>query len=198
MRIVIFGAGGRAGRRIVAEAEARGHEVTAATREVADVTDAPPRWRRWPPGRTRSSWPPRSSTSGLLPPRRRGLIDGLTKAGTDRLVVIGIGTSAGDGGVRPLHRTPGFLEDARTFSEGHADELELLRGGRTSTGWSSPRRRSSCTTTRRPAGSGGRLASAGRRVVRVRRPGRWPCSTRWNRPATTGTAWRSRRSRVAW
>jgi len=44
MRIVVFGAAGRAGSRVVAEARARGHEVTAVVRNPAagtpgDVTD---------------------------------------------------------------------------------------------------------------------------------------------------------------
>ena len=34
-RIIIFGAGGRAGRRAVAEAVARGHRVTAVVRDLA-------------------------------------------------------------------------------------------------------------------------------------------------------------------
>jgi uncharacterized protein len=35
MRIIVFGAGGRVGSRTVAEALARGHEVTAAVRDPA-------------------------------------------------------------------------------------------------------------------------------------------------------------------
>ncbi|MEV1175142.1 hypothetical protein [Nonomuraea sp. NPDC049784] len=39
-KIVVFGAGGRAGRRVVAEAAGRGHEVTAGVRLV-DTPDSP-------------------------------------------------------------------------------------------------------------------------------------------------------------
>ncbi|MGC4810267.1 NAD(P)H-binding protein [Micromonospora sp. DT228] len=42
MRIVVFGAGGRAGRRTVAEARRRGHQITAVVRDPAghgDLTD---------------------------------------------------------------------------------------------------------------------------------------------------------------
>lgn len=37
--IVVFGAGGRAGRHVVGEARRRGHRVTAALRADADITD---------------------------------------------------------------------------------------------------------------------------------------------------------------
>ncbi|MEU8250038.1 NmrA family NAD(P)-binding protein [Nonomuraea sp. NPDC048916] len=35
MKITIFGAGGRAGRQVVAEARRRGHQVTAVVRDPA-------------------------------------------------------------------------------------------------------------------------------------------------------------------
>ena len=41
MRIVVFGAGGNVGRRIVAEAINRGHEVTAVLRNPARATELP-------------------------------------------------------------------------------------------------------------------------------------------------------------
>ncbi|MEU5694862.1 NAD(P)H-binding protein [Actinosynnema sp. NPDC020468] len=38
-KLVVFGAGGRAGKLVVAEAQGRGHEVTALSRAEGDVTD---------------------------------------------------------------------------------------------------------------------------------------------------------------
>jgi len=40
-RIVVFGAGGRAGSRIVREAATRGHQVTAVARTTAQMTELP-------------------------------------------------------------------------------------------------------------------------------------------------------------
>jgi len=42
-RIVVFGAAGKAGSRIVAEAAARGHQVTAVARNLDALTDLPER-----------------------------------------------------------------------------------------------------------------------------------------------------------
>ena len=39
--IVVFGAGGEAGRRIIAEAARRGHHVIAVARERSQLTDLP-------------------------------------------------------------------------------------------------------------------------------------------------------------
>ncbi|MGW3291720.1 NAD(P)-dependent oxidoreductase [Streptomyces sp. NPDC001002] len=40
-RIVVFGAAGKAGSRVVAEAVARGHEVTAVARDLSRIAQAP-------------------------------------------------------------------------------------------------------------------------------------------------------------
>src|SRR5438445_3615656 len=40
-RVVVFGAAGKAGSRVVAEAAARGHEVTAVAREVSRLAQLP-------------------------------------------------------------------------------------------------------------------------------------------------------------
>ncbi|MEV0388255.1 NAD(P)H-binding protein [Nonomuraea sp. NPDC050643] len=139
--IVVFGAGGRAGRRVVAEAAGRGLEVTAVVRDpgryralagervvAGDVTDA-------------------ASVAGVaaghdvavqvaarldVPSEEffaaasRALVDGLARAGVARLVALGIGSLLEvSPGVR-LVDTPGFPADARAFSLGHAVELEIL------------------------------------------------------------------------
>lgn len=126
MRIVIFGAGGRAGRRIVAEGRARGHEVTAASRDVADVTDAAS-VASLAAGHDAVVMAASQLDPAFFPRAAAALIEGLTGAKPDRLVVIGIGTTLETADGVPLYLTPGFPADARAFTEGHAEELELLR-----------------------------------------------------------------------
>ncbi|TMR87935.1 NAD(P)-dependent oxidoreductase, partial [Nonomuraea basaltis] len=56
----------------------------------------------------------------------RALADGLAQAGVDRLVAVGIGTLLEVApGIR-LVDTPGFPDDARAFSLGHAAELAVF------------------------------------------------------------------------
>ncbi|SEH00769.1 hypothetical protein SAMN05444920_117200 [Nonomuraea solani] len=146
--IVVFGAGGRAGRRVVAEAAARGHEVTAVVRDPAkyavlagervvagDVTDA---------GRVAEAAAGQDvavqvaarldvASAEFFGAASRALVDGLARAGVGRLVALGIGSLLEvSPGVR-LVDTPGFPEDARTFSLGHAVELEIL--GKSALDW---------------------------------------------------------------
>ncbi|MBB6549098.1 NAD(P)-dependent oxidoreductase [Nonomuraea rubra] len=142
-RIVVFGAGGRAGVRVVAEAAGRGHEVTAVVRDpgrypqlggarvkvvAGDVTD----------GGSVASVAAGHDVALQVSARldvpseefytaaTRALVDGLGRAGVPRLVALGIGSLLEvSPGVR-LADTPGFPADARAFSMGHAAELELL------------------------------------------------------------------------
>ncbi|SEL97551.1 NAD(P)-dependent oxidoreductase [Nonomuraea pusilla] len=144
-RIVVFGAGGRAGRRVVAEAAGRGHEVTAVVRSAAahpglaaggvrvvegDVTDegsvaAAAQGHDVAVQTTARMDVPSEEFYGAA---TRALIGGLAEAGVRRLVAVGIGTLLEvSPGVRLLD-TPGFPADARAFSLGHAAELDLLRG----------------------------------------------------------------------
>ncbi|GII84490.1 hypothetical protein Ssi03_24800 [Sphaerisporangium siamense] len=144
--MVVFGAGGRAGRRAVAEAVTRGHRVTAVVRDpdryraahgepgagvslvAGDVTDA---------GSVaavaaghdvavnaaaRMDVPAREFFTAAA----RALLAGLERAGVPRLVMVGIGTTLETApGVRVMD-APGFPEEARNFSEGHAAELAIF------------------------------------------------------------------------
>ncbi|MCK2216477.1 NAD(P)H-binding protein [Actinomadura sp. ATCC 31491] len=140
--IVVFGAGGRAGRRVVAEAAGRGHEVTAVVRDpgrhegpaggrvrvvAGDVTDAAS-VARVAAGHdvavqtaTRLDVPAREFHEAAA----RALVDGLGEAGVRRLVAVGIGTLLEVApGVRVVD-TPDFPADGRAFSLGHAAELAV-------------------------------------------------------------------------
>ncbi|MDL4819726.1 NAD(P)-dependent oxidoreductase [Actinomadura opuntiae] len=142
MNIVVFGAGGRAGRQAVAEARRRGHQVTAVVRDPArhgdldgarvvagDVTDEA--------GIEQAAAGHDAAISAAVdlsvPPHdffttsARALVTGLTKAGVRRLVLVGIATvMPGASGTR-LMDEPGFPDEFRPFSLGHAAGLEELR-----------------------------------------------------------------------
>ncbi|MEV4178563.1 MULTISPECIES: NAD(P)-dependent oxidoreductase [unclassified Nonomuraea] len=144
-RIVVFGAGGRAGVKVVAEAAGRGHEVTAVVRDPGKYPDLGGERVRVLAGDVTDA----AGVAGLaaghdaalqvaarldMPSEEfytaaaRALVDGLARAGVPRLVALGIGSLLEvSPGVR-LVDTPGFPADARAFSLGHAAELEVLEG----------------------------------------------------------------------
>ncbi|MFC7450674.1 NAD(P)-dependent oxidoreductase [Rhodococcus daqingensis] len=151
-RIIIFGAGGRAGRRAVAEAVARGHKVTAVVRDpgrhpelaetgadlvAGDVTD-PDSVAVLGAGHDAAINAAARldvSSSEFYVAAAEALLDGLGRALVGRLLVVGIGTLLEtEPGVRVLD-APGFPAEAREFSLGHAAELEVLRGADTSVDW---------------------------------------------------------------
>ncbi|MEU6590531.1 NAD(P)H-binding protein [Streptomyces sp. NPDC046881] len=142
MNIVVFGAGGRAGRHAVAEARRRGHQVTAVVRDPAghgdlndvrvvagDVTDA---------GSVEYAATGHdaaiSAAVDLSVPARdfftassRALTTGLAKAGVRRLVVVGLASIMPGASGGPLMDEPGYPNEYRPFSLGHAAGLAELR-----------------------------------------------------------------------
>ncbi|MEU3077577.1 NAD(P)-dependent oxidoreductase [Streptomyces laurentii] len=141
--LLVFGAGGRVGRAVVAEATARGHRVTAVVRDPAkhqdlegssvrlvrgDVTD-PESVAALAPGHAAAV----NATARLDIPSvghytaaARALLAGLPEAGVGRLVVVGIATTLETApGVRVMD-APEFPEEYRAFSQGHVAEFELL------------------------------------------------------------------------
>ncbi|GGZ33764.1 hypothetical protein GCM10010387_29950 [Streptomyces inusitatus] len=151
-RIVIFGAGGRAGRHAVAEAVARGHEVTAVVRDPAghrdltgpgvvvaagDVTLAAGVAAVAADHDAAINAAARLDTPSELfyVNAARALLEGLTRAEVGRLVLIGIGTTLETAPGVPFHDTPGFPAEARAFSLGHSAGLEALRSAETGVDW---------------------------------------------------------------
>ncbi|NUW32600.1 NAD(P)H-binding protein [Nonomuraea sp. SMC257] len=142
--IVVFGAGGRAGRATVAEAAGRGHRVTAVVRDPARHPDL---------GGDRVTVVAGDVTSGedvarlaaghdaavnaairldlpsveFLPVATAALVDGLGRAGVKRLVAIGIGTTLESAPGVLVHDAPGFPAEHRAFSLGHLAAVEALR-----------------------------------------------------------------------
>jgi putative NADH-flavin reductase len=151
MRIVVFGAGGRVGSRTVAEALARGHQVTAVVRDPAahdlrgdgltvvagDATD---------PGSVAAVAGGHDlaiSTVGTgqgkapetLPAAARALLDGLSRAGVPRLIVLGgAGSLEAAPGVRVLD-APDFREEWKPDALAQAEALEIYRSAMTDVDW---------------------------------------------------------------
>ncbi|MFE6762074.1 NAD(P)-dependent oxidoreductase [Streptomyces sp. NPDC057689] len=151
-RIVVFGAGGRAGRRAVAEAVERGHRVTAVVRDPAaypglggpgvdvvagDVTDAESVAAAAAGHDAAIGAAARMdmSSAEFFTGAAHALLAGLERAGVTRLVLVGIGTTLEAAPGIMLYDTPGFPADARTFSLGHAAELDVLRTAETTVDW---------------------------------------------------------------
>ncbi|MFE9425456.1 NAD(P)-dependent oxidoreductase [Kitasatospora sp. NPDC006697] len=142
--IVVFGAGGRAGQRVVAEAVARGHRVTAVVRDPAahpglagpgvavaagDVTD-PASVAALAAGHdavVQAAFTAAIPSVEFFPAAARALTAGLPVAGVHRLLAVGIGTVLEVAPGVPLHDSAGFPPEHRAFSMGHLVELEVLR-----------------------------------------------------------------------
>jgi putative NADH-flavin reductase len=142
MNIVIFGAGGRAGRQAAAEAHRRGHRVTAVVRDPArhgDLTGA-----TLVAGDVIDAVSVEQAAAGQdaaisaavdlsVPPHdfftasSRALATGLAKAGVRRLVVVGLASALPGASGAPLMDEPGYPNEYRSFYLGHAAGLEELR-----------------------------------------------------------------------
>ncbi|WP_239115000.1 NAD(P)-dependent oxidoreductase [Planotetraspora kaengkrachanensis] len=142
MNIVVFGAGGRAGRQAVAEAHRRGHQVTSVVRDPAGHSDLP--GVRVVQGDVTDEVSIEHAAAGhdavitaavdlSVPPHDfftmsvRALATGLGKAGVRRLVAAGLASiMPGPSGV-PLMDEPGYPNEYRAFYLGHAAGLDALR-----------------------------------------------------------------------
>jgi putative NADH-flavin reductase len=140
-KIVVFGAGGRAGRRVVEEAAARGHAVTAVMRApdprlgnervtvvAGDVTDAAS------VAAAATGHDAAITTAARLDvpavdfytAATRALVTGLTGAGVSRLVLVGIGSALEAAPGRRMLDDPAHPPDHRAFALGHIAQLDVL------------------------------------------------------------------------
>ncbi|TQS25550.1 NAD(P)-dependent oxidoreductase [Microbispora sp. KK1-11] len=142
MNIVVFGAGGRAGRQAVAEARRRGHQVTAVVRDPAghgdlgdvrvvagDVTD-PVSIERAAAGHDAAisaAADLSAAPHAFFTTSARALSTGLAKAGVPRLVVVGLASVMPGASGAPLMDEPGYPNEYREFFLGHAAGLDELR-----------------------------------------------------------------------
>ena len=129
MRIVVFGATGMVGSRIVAELERRGHEVVRASRSGGtDVTD---------PDSVASAAAGADAVVCAVSARgveytladvARSLVDGVRRAGARRVVTVGgTGSLEVAPGVRYVD-TPTFNDEYKPEALQHDAALEVYRG----------------------------------------------------------------------
>ncbi|MBH1933209.1 NAD(P)H-binding protein [Streptomyces sp. AV19] len=147
MRITVFGAAGNVGRRVVAEARARGHEVTAVVRErpgghpvsretwrppvhirTGDATD-PADVARLAAGQdvVIGATRPAPGSEHLLVTATEGLLAGLAGTGTRLLLVGGAGSLTLPGGGAVLD-DPSWVPAAwRPIAQACTDQLAVCR-----------------------------------------------------------------------
>ncbi|WP_227978899.1 NAD(P)-dependent oxidoreductase [Nocardia spumae] len=152
MRITVFGAAGTAGTRIVSEAAARGHEVTAVGRGVEGLRTVPAGVRvraadAADPEQVAaasigsdlvvSATRPRPGREYELAAVAQALLDGLHGSGVRLLVVGGAGDLIvpGSGGSRVME-SPDFPPDWRPIALACREQREIFAATATDVDWS--------------------------------------------------------------
>ncbi|MEU4427068.1 NAD(P)H-binding protein [Actinoplanes sp. NPDC024001] len=151
-RLVVFGAGGRAGRAAVDEARRRGHRVTAVVRDpgrhsglagagvhvvAGDVTDGDSvaRVAAGHDAAISAVHDAAAQPDVFYTSAARALIDGLARAGVPRLIVVGLASVlATEHGVA-LMDTPGYPQEYRSFYLAHAAGTRVLRTATAGLDW---------------------------------------------------------------
>ena len=150
MRLVIFGASGLLGTRLVSEALSRGHELTAVARDVAriddrggqvataaaDVTDAASVAAVAGGHDAALSAVTQHDRPEMLVDAARGLLAGLSAAGVQRLVVAGGAGSLLVASGQRLMDTEGFHEEWKPEAVATAAALDVFRQAETDVEWS--------------------------------------------------------------
>lgn len=151
-KLVVFGAGGRAGRAAVAEARRRGHQVTAVVRDpgrhsglsgagvhliAGDVTDADSviRVASGHDAAISAVYDPAAQPSAFYPGAARALLDGLARAQVMRLLVVGLASTLKTGQGVALMDTPDYPSEYRSFHLAHAAGMQVLRTATTGVDW---------------------------------------------------------------
>ncbi|EIV94818.1 NAD(P)-dependent oxidoreductase [Frankia sp. QA3] len=151
-KIAVFGAGGRAGRSAVREARRRGHQVTAVVRDPAkhgdlatdgvhlvagDVLDADDVARVAARHHAAISavYDAGAQPDAFFTGAASALLDGLTRAGVGRLIVVGLASVLTTASGVPLMDTPGYPQEYRSFYLGHATGVAVLRAAATGLDW---------------------------------------------------------------
>jgi putative NADH-flavin reductase len=143
MKVVLFGASGMIGSRILQDLLRRGHAVTAVSRNPEKINAAGARAVKGDmedetsvetiakgADAVISAYAPPQTNVASLPAAVRTLLAGLTKAGVRRLIVVG---GAGSLEVSPgvqLVDTPHIPEEWKGIALAHRDILPVLKGSR--------------------------------------------------------------------
>jgi putative NADH-flavin reductase len=147
-KIIIFGAGGRAGRTAVAEARRRGHEITAVVRDPAahaalatdgvlvvagDVTDAATvaQLTKGHDAAINAAANVQAQPGVFFSEAAHALL----AAGVDRLVSVGLASALETSAGTLLMDTPGYPQEYRAFSLGHAAGTDVLRAATGEPDW---------------------------------------------------------------
>ncbi|MFI9508504.1 NAD(P)-dependent oxidoreductase [Nocardia sp. NPDC052566] len=141
MRITVFGAAGAVGSRVVAEALARGHEVTAVVRDLARAGSVPAGALLRVGDAARSAdveslsagqdlvitaTRPAPGSEAELPAVTEALLAGVARTGVRVLVVGGAATLRVPGEADlTLHESPGFPAELAAIARACADQLAL-------------------------------------------------------------------------
>lgn len=146
--VVVFGAGGRAGRRITAGARERGLRVTPVVRDpgrhpyvagavAGDVTDAASVAAAAAGHDVAVSavYTADVDPAVLYGDGTRALLAGLTRAGVGRLLVVGVATTLDGPDGSKVYEAADFPAAYRPFSLGRAAELDVLRGDGGAVDW---------------------------------------------------------------
>jgi putative NADH-flavin reductase len=141
MKIALFGASGMIGSRILGEALARGHSVTAIVRDpqrvaphpavtavAGDATDAASiAGTAAGADIAISAYSPGSGAQDDLSKNAVALLDGLAQAGVSRVIVVGGAGSLEVAPGRLLVDTPGFPEAYKARARAQSAALDVLR-----------------------------------------------------------------------
>jgi putative NADH-flavin reductase len=129
VKVVVFGGTGMIGSQIAAELERRGHEVVSATRSGGvDVTDRDAVAQASANADAVVSAVSARGVDYSLEDVARSLIEGLRRAGVQRVVVVGgAGSLEVAPGVR-LVDTPDFHDDWKPEALQQASALDVFRG----------------------------------------------------------------------
>ncbi len=128
-KLIVFGASGRTGRAVVAEARRRGLAVTEAGRADGSVTD-PADVARLAAGHDAAVvavHDPAVLPGAYFPAVARALAEGLPAAGVGRLVSVGLASVLPTATGELLMDTPGYPQEWREFYVGHGAGTDALR-----------------------------------------------------------------------
>ena len=151
-KLVVFGAGGKAGRAVVAEATARGHQVTAVVRDPAKYTDLGGDRVTVVAGDVTdvssvtgvagghdvaisACYDQQADPGQFFPAAASALLEGLPKAGVGRVLAIGLVSNLEVAPGLRMMDTPDFPEQFLGFAKGHTAGLEAFQNSGTSLDW---------------------------------------------------------------
>jgi putative NADH-flavin reductase len=151
-KVVVYGAGGKAGRAVITEARTRGHEVVAVVRDPAkydglasegvevvagDVLDAAgvASITKGADAVVSAVYDPQADPTAFFVGASNALLTGLPQAGVSRVLVIGLVSNLEAApGVRLLD-TPEFPEGFLAFAKGHTAGLDAFKTATTDLDW---------------------------------------------------------------